>query len=54
MASRKQPGHFTQALAATGDSRTYRPDRDILDGCGFGVIHALQPNEQNYRPLLLG
>jgi hypothetical protein len=53
MAGGKKSGHFTQALAAAGNSRTYRPDRGIHDSRGFGVIHAFQSDEQNYRALLL-
>ncbi len=53
MASGKKSGRLTQALAAAGNSRTYRPERSIHSCRGFGVIHAFQSNEQNYRPLLL-
>src|SRR5271170_7957498 len=53
MPSRKKSGLLTQALAAAGNSRAYRPDRGIHECRGFGVIHALQSDEQNYRALLL-
>jgi len=51
MASGKKSGRLTQALLAAGNSRTYRPERGI-HRCR-GVIHAFQPNEQNYQSLLL-
>src|SRR5271167_5150709 len=53
MAGGKKSGYLTHALAAAGNSRTYRPDRGIYDYRGFGVIHAFQSDEQNYRALLL-
>ena len=53
MASGKQPGRLAQALAAAGNSGTYRPERGIYSCRGFGVIHALQSDKQNYQPLLL-
>jgi hypothetical protein len=53
MPSGKKSGRLTQGLAAAGNSRAYRPDRRIHGRGGFGVIHALQSDEQNYRPLLL-
>lgn len=53
MASGKKSGRLTQALAAAGNSRTYSPERSIHRCRGFGVIHALQSDEQNHRPLFL-
>jgi hypothetical protein len=35
------------------DRREIRPDRGIHVCRGFGVSHAFQSDEQNYRPLLL-
>ena len=54
MPRRKQLSHYTQGFTTTGDARTHRPDRGIYDRCSFGVCHALQSDEQNYRLLLLG
>ncbi len=54
MPRRKQLSRYTQGFTTTGDARTHRPDRGIYDRCSFGVCHALQSDEQNYRLLLLG
>ena len=34
--------------------RAHRSDRQVYNRCGFLVPHPLQPEEQDYRPLLLG
>src|SRR5215469_6484976 len=53
MPGRKEFGHCTQVFSTTGDSRTDRADRGIYERCGLLVRHALQPDEQNHRALLL-
>jgi hypothetical protein len=54
MAPGEQSCEDTQAFATARNSRADSPDRDVYDRRGFIVSHPFQPNEQDYRPLLLG
>jgi hypothetical protein len=54
VATGKEFGHSAQGLPTARNSRTDRPDGKVYERCGFVVSHSLQPDEQNYRPLLFG
>ena len=50
----EKPSHHTQGFATARNSRPHRSDRQVYNRSGFLVSHPLQPDEQDYRPLLLG
>src|SRR5271165_381284 len=54
MPTGEELGHHPQALTTARYSRADRPDGEVRQRCDFVVTHALQSDEQNYRPLLLG